>query len=62
MLNRLVAAHPKIRLYDPFNLLCDEEFCNFENDNMLFYEDSHHLSVRGSAFFAIDFLKWMSKN
>lgn len=61
MLNKLVAAHPKIRLYDPFNLLCDEEFCNFENDNMLFYEDSHHLSVRGSAFFAIDFLKWMSK-
>ncbi len=62
MLNRLVTAHPKVRLYDPFNLLCDNEYCNFENDEMLFYRDSNHLSFRGSTFVARDFLKWLSKN
>ena len=62
MLYRLVTAHPKVRLYDSFNSLCDKETCNFENDDILLYRDSHHLSIRGSMFFAKDFLKWLSKN
>ncbi len=60
ILNRLVTAHPKVRLYDSFNLLCDKDICNFENDKMLFYRDSDHLSLRGSTFFAKDFLKWLA--
>lgn len=57
MLNRLVTTHPKVHLYDSFDLLCDKEICNFENDDMLFYRDSHRLSLRGSTFFAKYFLK-----
>ena len=62
MLNRLVLEHPKVRLYDPFNLFCDKEKCNFENKDMLFYRDSDHLSLRGSRFVAQDFLGWLSKH
>lgn len=62
MLNRFVVAHPEVRLYDPFNLFCDKQNCNFENDQMLFYRDSDHLSLRGSEFLARDFLNWMSKH
>ena len=62
LLNKLVTAHSKVRLYDPFNLFCDKESCNFENDGVLLYQDSDHLSLRGSKFLAKDFLNWMSKN
>ena len=60
LLNKLVLAHPSVRLYDTFNLFCDKENCNFENKDMLFYRDSDHLSLRGSRYVAKDLLNWMS--
>ncbi len=57
ILKRLHAAHPRTVLYDPYTILCDAEWCYAGNDTMLFYHDSHHLSMRGSAFVAEDLLK-----
>jgi peptidoglycan/LPS O-acetylase OafA/YrhL len=62
MLGKLTMAHTGVRLYDSFNQFCGQENCNFENNDMLFYRDSDHLSLRGSIYFAKYFLNWMSKN
>jgi len=62
VLIKLAEAHPRMRVYDSFNLLCDKENCSFEKDDMLFYRDSHHLSFRGSNVFSNDFISWMSQN
>jgi len=62
MLRRLVDAHPKVRVYDPLGMFCDEQNCNFETSEILLYRDSHHLSLRGSALFAENFLRWISLN
>ena len=61
ILNKLVTSHPKVRLYDSYNLFCDQNNCNFENDEMMFYRDPNHLSLRGSIYFANEFLYWMKK-
>jgi|WetSurMetagenome_2_1015567.scaffolds.fasta_scaffold09573_6 peptidoglycan/LPS O-acetylase OafA/YrhL len=62
MLQRLVAEHPNVRLYDPIGLFCDSENCKYEMGNDLLYRDSGHLSPKGSDLVVDDFLKWLSKN
>jgi len=62
VLFKLAEAHPRMRVYDSLNLLCDKENCSFETDDMLIYRDSHHLSFRGSNVFSNDFIRWMSQN
>jgi hypothetical protein len=62
ILIKLAEAHPNIRVYDPLGLFCNEKDCHFETDDLLLYRDSHHLSLRGSAIFSNDFLKWMWRN
>jgi peptidoglycan/LPS O-acetylase OafA/YrhL len=57
ILKRLHHAHPKTTLYSPRAMLCDATWCYAGNDAMLFYHDSHHLSIRGSALVAKDFLR-----
>ena len=62
ILQKLVEAHPKVRVYDPINLLCDKRNCKFQTDKVLLYRDSHHLSFEGANIIADDFLGWMSQN
>ena len=61
VLQRVVAAHPRVRLFDSFDILCGRERCEYRNADMLFYRDPNHLSLRGSAWMAKGFLGWMSK-
>ncbi len=60
LLTRIAAAHPGLSLFDPTDQFCDQQTCTFRNDAMLFYRDSHHLSLRGSAMLARRFLEWMA--
>jgi len=62
MLQRLADAHPKLQVYDPLGMFCNKQNCNFETGEVLLYRDSHHLSLRGSAIFAENFLRWISPN
>jgi peptidoglycan/LPS O-acetylase OafA/YrhL len=59
-LERLQAAHPRMRIYDPVALFCDDLNCAYRDYDTLFYRDSHHLSLRGSARVARGFLAWQS--
>ena len=53
VLRRLAAENPKsVRLWDPLDALCDADKCSAEKDGVFLYKDTHHLSVRGSAFLA----------
>ena len=62
LLRRLVAAHPGVRLFDSFEVICDAPNCAYRNNEMLFYRDSNHLSLRGSEWMAQRFLKWMAQD
>jgi hypothetical protein len=48
VVNELQHEFPQIAIFDPLPLLCGEISCNPVNDDFSFYQDSHHLSVRGS--------------
>jgi peptidoglycan/LPS O-acetylase OafA/YrhL len=62
MLAELSSAHPRIRLYDPVNVLCDDAECHLRAGGTALYRDSHHLSNAGSAVVARDFLDWLQRS
>jgi hypothetical protein len=51
-LRRIVKAlqgqFPALAVFDPLPLLCDNSRCNPVREDFSYYEDSHHLSPRGS--------------
>jgi peptidoglycan/LPS O-acetylase OafA/YrhL len=50
---------PGVRLFDPLDFLCDQRLCQIRaGSNLLYYRDSHHLSLRGSALLAGPFIAW----
>ena len=60
LLLRLAASHPTLRIFDSVEFLCVEDSCAFRNEEMLLYVDSYHLSLRGSAWMAERFLRWLA--
>ena len=52
LVTQLAQAHPKLRVFDPFDALCDATRCFMGTPEMLYYRDTHHLSVRGSEYIA----------
>ena len=59
LINKIKIAHPAIRVYDPLRTFCDLDYCYIDKNNELMYRDSHHLSLRGSSGYALNFLKWL---
>lgn len=57
---RVTQRHPQLRVYDTFNVLCDGQHCAAGDQDMLYYSDSHHLSVRGSQHVAEHFVPWLN--
>lgn len=55
----LQKRHPNVRFYDPARVLCDATECYAAKPGMLLYRDSHHVSIRGSALLAKDFIGWL---
>jgi hypothetical protein len=56
IINQLRVRHTKLRIFDSLLVLCDSQFCYAKIENFMLYRDSHHLSFRGSAYFAKQFL------
>lgn len=58
---RLKKEHPKLEVFDPSTVLCDGAMCYAGKPGILFYRDSHHLSIRGSELVARQFIPWLEK-
>jgi hypothetical protein len=48
IVTQLQQEFPRIGVFDPLPLFCGENGCDPVRDDFSFYQDSHHLSVRGS--------------
>ena len=44
----LAADHPKLKVFDPLPLFCDDTLCHGRDDAHLLYRDTNHLTVHGS--------------
>jgi len=60
LINKLKQQHPLLMIFDPINLICQKDFCSFQNEDRVIYRDSHHLSLRGSDLYAAYFLNWLN--
>lgn len=59
IVQQLAKQYTGVQWIDLFDFFCDGENCRFEDNDMLFYFDSQHLSFRGSAKVAAYLLKAM---
>lgn len=44
----LLRKYPSIRVFDPFDALCDDKYCWAARETSLLYRDTDHLSLQGS--------------
>ena len=60
-LRRLIAqlkeANVSIKVFDPINFLCEDEFCSFYKNDSILYRDSDHLTLKGSDLIGKAFYK-----
>lgn len=53
LIQEVVSEFPKVTLFDPRDLFCDEERCTGYNSRFQFlYRDVDHLSDSGSLYYA----------
>lgn len=60
MIATLAKAHPNMRVFDGSAYFCDETECHAGTTEMLYYRDSHHLSLRGSRMLMGHFVVWLN--
>lgn len=56
IIDKLKTSNPDLRIFDPIDLLCDSDKCGYKRDGIIFYRDSHHLTLRGSTLFTERFI------
>lgn len=61
-LQMLKASHPNLKVYDPFELFCDEAVCRYFRDGKPLLRDDAHLSEFGSEYVMNDFVEWAKLN
>ena len=52
IVDKLKISNPSLIIFDPISLFCDAYKCSYKRDGVIFYRDSHHLTLRGSNIFA----------
>jgi peptidoglycan/LPS O-acetylase OafA/YrhL len=62
MIGRLKGEFPQLLVYDPTDLICDQESCSPWRGGHSLYRDQDHLSVYGSEFIAADLQKWLMRH
>jgi peptidoglycan/LPS O-acetylase OafA/YrhL len=60
IVRRIAAGHPRLRVFDPYDVLCPGSSCAYKGPEHLYYSDSHHLTVEGSGLVARVFLEWLA--
>jgi peptidoglycan/LPS O-acetylase OafA/YrhL len=58
LVNKLLVDFPSLKVFDPFDILCDPIQCFIVIDGKPVYRDSHHLSVYGSTLIGKGILKY----
>jgi hypothetical protein len=61
MIGRIKREFPQLLVYDPTDLICDQENCSPWHSGHSLYRDQDHLSVYGSEFIAADLQKWLTR-
>ena len=56
IVEKLKNSNPSLNIFDPIDLLCNNEKCGYKRDGIIIYRDSHHLTLRGSNLFAEQYL------
>ncbi|WP_026603116.1 acyltransferase family protein [Methylomonas sp. 11b] len=55
------STHKRIKIFPAYEYLCDESTCGGMHDDMSYFYDDDHLSMRGSKFIFDKFAEWLSK-
>ncbi|MGZ0078001.1 acyltransferase family protein [Methylomonas sp. YC3] len=55
------ATHKRIKIFPAYEYLCDESTCSGMHDDMSYFYDDDHLSMRGSKFIFDKFTEWLDK-
>src|SRR5207302_1395120 len=58
---QLSAIHPRLRVFDPTPLFCDDRTCVVSREGRMLYTDKHHLNLIGSRMIAPVFLRWLAR-
>jgi hypothetical protein len=56
IVGKLKNSNPNLNIFDPIDLLCNNEKCGYKRDGLIIYRDSHHLTLRGSNLFAEQYI------
>ena len=56
----VLAKYPAVKVFDPFNALCDASLCWAVRGSDVLYRDTDHLSLQGSRFIAISLAPYLS--
>jgi len=51
----IVQRKKDIKIVDPTEVICDEEYCSVQENGISLYRDDHHLSVHGSKYVSHSF-------
>ena len=55
-LHKLAKGSPNLHVFDPFNRLCDSEYCYVKRNNTFLFADDNHVSQFGIDYFKSDFI------
>ena len=55
-LNNLAKESRNLYVFDPFNRLCDSEYCHVRRNNTFLFADDNHVSQFGIDYFRSDFM------
>jgi peptidoglycan/LPS O-acetylase OafA/YrhL len=61
LVRKLQQQHPSLMVYDPIEMFCSQDICNFHVGNNIFYYDSHHLTSRGAELYGTHFIEWLDQ-
>ena len=56
----VLAKYPAVKVFDPFNALCDASLCWAVRGSDVLYRDTDHLSLQGSRYIAISLAPYLS--
>jgi hypothetical protein len=56
-LSRTIAKFPKVEMYNPRPLFCDQEFCRAIKDKVFLYYSCDHLTIAGADMVVDDIVK-----
>ena len=59
-LNNLAKGSRNLHVFDPFNRLCDSEYCYVKRNNTFLFADDNHVSQFGIDYFKSDFMNLLN--